>query len=374
MYEKETLEDQIKNLARSTGADLVGICSAESIKSKPFSDPLYLLPDAQSVVSIAIKFSKEKVKKYLSKEDHEPLRLEEGLITRKLKKIGGQIKDLLQAKDFKAVNCDVNFDYRNVDKKGKSVVGAFENLIALVNKDRNPDMLLTEKEKKQMAVLKKMIYAGLRQNPLNYIPYLSHKCVAEAAGLGRIGWSGNLVTPQFGARVLLNSVVTNARLTPDKHLATNPCNLCKLCEKVCQGGIFERDKSQEIEIAGVKETIGKRNSIAYCVAVCGGFIGQNKFKEWSTWSPFRLEKGQQLPKDDSIDNFVRELFIRGIDRGGAEAENVLRLIKDTYFGLDEDKPLDTFNSTCAMCQLVCGATQKEKKESYQTLSNSGYIK
>jgi len=116
------------------------------------------------------------------------------------------------------------------------------------------------------------------------------------------------------------------------------------------------------------------NSIAYCVAVCGGFIGQNKFKEWSTWSPFRLEKGQQLPKDDSVDNFVRELFIRGIDRGGAEAENVLRLIKDNYFGLDEDKPLDTFNSTCAMCQLVCGATQKEKKESYQTLSNSGYIK
>ena len=32
MSEKETLEDQIKNLARSTGADLVGICSAENIK------------------------------------------------------------------------------------------------------------------------------------------------------------------------------------------------------------------------------------------------------------------------------------------------------------------------------------------------------
>ncbi len=367
------MEKEIKEIALNAGADLVGICSAEDIKNKPFSDPSFILSDALSVVSFAIKFDDEKVRKYLSKEDHEPLRLEEGVITKQLKKIGELIKVFLESKGFQAVNCDVNFDYRNVNKQGKSVVGAFETLISLVNKEKNPDTPLTDKDKKQMAVLKKMIYAGLRQNPLNYIPCLSHKCVAEAAGLGRIGWSGNLITPQFGARVLLNSVVTSAKLTPDKPLEANPCTLCKLCEKSCQGGIFERDKSQEIEIAGVKETIGKRNSIAYCVAVCGGFIGQNKFKEWSTWSPFRLERSQQLPKDNSVDDFVRELFIRGLERGGAEAENVLRLIKDNYLGLDVNKPLDTFNSTCAMCQLVCAATQKEKKESYKTLSNSGYI-
>jgi hypothetical protein len=37
------LEEQIKKLALDDGASLVGICSAESIKDKEFSDANYLL-------------------------------------------------------------------------------------------------------------------------------------------------------------------------------------------------------------------------------------------------------------------------------------------------------------------------------------------
>ena len=65
-----SIEEEIKKIALDGGASLVGICSADSINDKDFSDPNYLLPGAQSVVSIAVKMDDEIVRKYLSKEDY----------------------------------------------------------------------------------------------------------------------------------------------------------------------------------------------------------------------------------------------------------------------------------------------------------------
>lgn len=44
---------------------------------------------------------------------------------------------------------------------------------------------------------------------------ISHKHVAVASGLGRIGWNNLLLTPQFGTRQKLTTIVTNAPLAPD---------------------------------------------------------------------------------------------------------------------------------------------------------------
>jgi len=74
-----SIEDQLKKLALDEGAALVGICSAESIRDKEFSNPNYLLPGAKSVISIAINLNDEVVEKYLSKEDQMAFCLEEGI-------------------------------------------------------------------------------------------------------------------------------------------------------------------------------------------------------------------------------------------------------------------------------------------------------
>jgi hypothetical protein len=153
--------------------------------------------------------------------------------------------------------------------------------------------------------------------------------------------------------------------------------MCKLCEKVCQGGFFSRDDGEKIKIAGIEETIGKRYSYSYCAAVCGGFIGQNRFKEWSTWSPYRfnsyaLENVEQLPLDDSIDDFYQELMGRAILEGGRKAANVLKLNRTILIGL-HNKPKEDYIPTCGNCQIVCGPTMEIKKESYDLLKNSGCI-
>lgn len=370
-----SLEDQIKSLAREEGAVLVGICSAESIKDKDFSDPDFLLPGAQSVVSIAVKMDDKTVKKYLSKEDYLALCHEEGHITRKLKKIGEKIKDFLEEKGNKAFNCNVNFNYRFIKKMRstpKMIVSSFKSLVDLINKKKDENSTLTKKEEKSLEMLRKMLITGIKKTPMNLVPNFSHRCAAVASGLGRVGFSGNVITEKFGARVLFNSIITDAKLKPDEPLEKNPCFNCKICEKSCQGGLFTKDETQEISIAGVKERIAKRNNYAYCIAVCSGMVGQNKFKEWSTYSPFRFDDIDKLPLDDSVVGYVQNMFAKALEKGGVEAENVIRLIENSYLGRN-DKPVEDFRPSCGFCQLVCGPTMQDKKESYKAIVESGCI-
>ena len=364
-----SLEDQIKKLAINEGAAIVGICSADSIKDKEFSDPNYLLTGAQSVVSIAVNMDDEIVRKYLSKEDYLSLCHEEGYLTKDLLRIGDKIKDFLLQEGFKAYLCNVNFNYRNVNTTNKAVIPALRNLIDLINKEKD-NIELTPKEEITLKTLKKVILTGLRTTPMDLVPNFSHRCAAVAAGLGRVGWSGNIVTKKFGARVLFNSILTDAKLKIDNPIEDNPCLNCRLCEKSCQGGLFSKDEIQTIKIANVEETIAKRNNYAYCIAICSGMAGQNKFKEWSTWSPFQFDDIDKLPLDDSVVDYVKNMFAKGVEKGGKEAENVLRLVENTVLSR-RDKPAEDFRPSCGFCQIVCGPTMQNKKESYEAIVKSG---
>ncbi|MHA1358382.1 MAG: hypothetical protein ACTSRC_09730 [Candidatus Helarchaeota archaeon] len=71
-------------------------------------------------------------------------------------------------------------------------------------------------------------------------PDFSLRYGAAAAGLGHIGWSGNLVTTEYGAAIHLGGVLTTAPLDPDPMALENNCNRCKLCVKVCNSGFFSR--------------------------------------------------------------------------------------------------------------------------------------
>ncbi|TET44023.1 epoxyqueuosine reductase [Candidatus Aerophobetes bacterium] len=63
---------------------------------------------------------------------------------------------------------------------------------------------------------------------------LSHKHAAQAAGLGRLGKNSLLITPEFGNRVQLVSVVTNLDLQPDPLVEDELCpSECIICIKSC---------------------------------------------------------------------------------------------------------------------------------------------
>jgi NAD-dependent dihydropyrimidine dehydrogenase PreA subunit len=71
---------------------------------------------------------------------------------------------------------------------------------------------------------------------------VSHKPVAVAAGLGRMGIHRNVIHPRFGNFILLGTVVTDAAVdrysTP---LDFNPCLECKLCVAACPTGAIAPD-------------------------------------------------------------------------------------------------------------------------------------
>ena len=105
---------------------------------------------------------------------------------------------------------------------------------------------------------------------------------AELAGLGRIGTIGIVVTPEYGPRVQLGAILTDADFTPDEPLKQNPCILsCTKCVSACPSGAIEmpdasrkyRPVNQEKCMSYRKEhggesPLGRKNMCSLCRAAC----------------------------------------------------------------------------------------------------------
>ncbi|WP_105614795.1 4Fe-4S dicluster domain-containing protein [Vallitalea okinawensis] len=124
--------------------------------------------------------------------------------------------------------------------------------------------------------------------------------LAEKAGLGRIGHSGLLITPQFGTRLRISTVFIDTPLFPftDNHhhdWVQNFCDQCHQCERKCPAGAIYSDKKTYIKHASdVPDRIAcidrekcypyfcKTGGCGVCIKVCpfsNSKIGYNKLKE-----------------------------------------------------------------------------------------------
>ena len=138
---------------------------------------------------------------------------------------------------------------------------------------------------------------------------VSHKPVAVAAGLGRMGIHRNVIHPKFGNFILLGTVLIDAEVSETtRPIDYNPCVECKLCVAACpvgaispegefnfsscyahnyrefMGGFTDwveqvadspnarayRDKVRDDESASMWQSLsyGANYKAAYCMAVC----------------------------------------------------------------------------------------------------------
>jgi len=77
---------------------------------------------------------------------------------------------------------------------------------------------------------------------------LSYKGLAEAAGMGVIGWNSLLLTPEYGGRVRLAAVITDAPLptTPQPRMQS-PCVKCGgACIRICPAGAIKKPSDGEV--------------------------------------------------------------------------------------------------------------------------------
>ena len=71
---------------------------------------------------------------------------------------------------------------------------------------------------------------------------VSHKPIAVAAGLGRMGIHRNVIHPKFGNFILLGTIVTDVEISDyGQPLDYNPCLECKLCVAACPTGAISPD-------------------------------------------------------------------------------------------------------------------------------------
>jgi epoxyqueuosine reductase QueG len=77
------------------------------------------------------------------------------------------------------------------------------------------------------------IPAAERTDIENAIPTVSHKMLAHIAGLGWIGKNCLLITPEYGPRIRLSSILTNAPLLALNNPVEQRCNTCRACVEIC---------------------------------------------------------------------------------------------------------------------------------------------
>ncbi|MBQ4322085.1 MAG: hypothetical protein IJC35_07580 [Oscillospiraceae bacterium] len=79
--------------------------------------------------------------------------------------------------------------------------------------------------------------------PYEHAAPFSHMSAFVAAGLGEYGWHGMVMSPEYGPRVRIVSVITDAPLLPDPLYSGKPlCDRCGNCIRSCPGKNYEKAK------------------------------------------------------------------------------------------------------------------------------------
>ncbi len=100
---------------------------------------------------------------------------------------------------------------------------------------------------------------------------LSFKHAAVYAGLGQLGRSSLLVTPQFGPRLRLACLLTTAAIAPSPRLAENPCTACGTCIERCPAGALAEPAPGQpyaIDRFACAAYRGGAGACATCMACC----------------------------------------------------------------------------------------------------------
>ena len=200
----ESLTEEIKKVALEAGADLVGIAPAADWGAPKGHNPTDFMPQAKSVVVVGTRLLDWVL-------DHGPAKARVShheFVIRLLERVTFEVGRRLADRGFEAYPVD-------------EFVGYESEMGTLSQAHRSSDWFKTfEKDQSYRLFL------------YGEIPFV---LAGYKAGLGTIGKSGLLITPQFGPRANLGTVITDAPLKPDKPLETDFCKGCLVCAKTCLG-------------------------------------------------------------------------------------------------------------------------------------------
>lgn len=357
------IERQIERSAAAMGVSTVGFARCSRLPDLPSADPEFLLPGARSLVSLMVSYDPEIVARYLAKQDSEAMQRHEAELYTRLDEAARAVADLLVDTGHDAVAAEPNLDYRYKAKPAYRRVphGVRQTMTDWLARDGRPGL---GRAKRRLVPL---LYRGpLRVKGWRLTPSFAHRYGAVAAGLGSLGWSGNVLHPEHGARVLFTTVLTSAVLEQGDMLDQQPCDGCRLCERSCQSGFIHRDDAVQVTIGGRVFEHNRKASNLRCVLVCGGFSGQSRFPGWSTWCQGRVS----LPADDGeLQACWDALMLASLGHHNHASQAFATMAHHAEHGFVR-RPERRFEATCGYCQHVCAADRTQRNAAYRAITST----
>lgn len=325
----DELTECIKQIALDNGVVKVGIASRADLEGPPEADPDNILVGATHAISMAVIESEDHILGYLGKSDPAAYRAQ---------------------------------FYENIQTIGRAGLAVADELELLGHRAR--------------AVSPNGVYAE-GSSLQHLVPPFSHRYAAHAAGIGSIALSGNVMTPEYGSRVYLGSVVADAPLVADGPLQENPCDDCQLCIQACPVGFMSETETVTFALGEREVTHAKKGSHARCFLSCGGFTGLSSDGSWSTLAPSLHE----VPDDDEeAERLLNELLASRLAHLNRHPEkpNFMRLSEplDGYEANNQGilaRTAHDTHTTCGNCAIVCLETKRQRARALKRLRNSGVV-
>ena len=235
--------EEVKALVRDMGADLVGIASADCVETTPTRrSPLNVLPEARSAVVFAKRM----------------------------------LTGSIESPSDEVVTCQNLALYQKLDHITYAL-GCF-----------------LEERGHRAATIPAYIPVEMTSETKGFVGVVSLRHVAQASGLGVLGRSNLLLTPDFGPRVRLGGVVTTAPMDPDEPIEEDFCEQCEACISACPvDALSEPGKTRMGRCVRQVLPTGLTGLIAYLVEILDNSkegIGES-FKMPNFW---RLYQSLQL--------------------------------------------------------------------------------
>lgn len=252
------LTDRVRTTAENAGADLVGFAPIERFEHAPAElNPRTILPQTQTVIAVAMRQPR------------------------------GTLKTVEEGTYWQAYNCDGYW---------------YLNEVAAPRLLRAVSLALEEDGWTGVPVHNPFWpHSGRRtraDQPAGPDGMVSLRVIGAAAGLGELGHSKLLLTPQYGPRQRVFAVFTDARLEPTPLFDGQVCDGCMECVRACQACAIGDSRSVRIRVDDREFAHAPLDTDA-CGRVHRG--------DDERFSPFRT--GQEQPGEGSpYQQFLRNRF------------------------------------------------------------------
>ncbi len=358
------LEETIKTAARGLGVQVVGLAGPERLQSGPPSIDLnYSLPGARSFISLVLPMDRSAIYQFLSKATPAPHNLDQYRSYQKLFHIGHKLAEIIRNKGYEAKALPLSADYRR-------------------------DLYV-----------------------FNPRPAFSLRLGAIAAGVAAFGWSGNVMTREYGAAIYLGGVATTAvlqsdPLLPADYFLKNFCDRCRRCARACPARMFASKTPDYLLFNRELHQRARHRNIDLCHTSCFGLHSLSRDKKFTNWGLHWITDWvEHEPSPEKKYALRKDMFKRGLTTGDSEPRfDVLRRLCSLLWpekifadipevkdfpdneaegiailaellhrigvrGID-DYPISVM---CGHCAIICGPDLEETRQRFRTLMQSGLV-